>query len=190
MEINSPKQIIRRELENIIISLYSCGEFEKYNEFLIESYFYQNFDKTVNAMETKIHDKGYSSIEASIVFTNLVTNAAQYLGLTYDMAESFGSGYSWVRTGFFNFSFINLDPNYNYRSLSLQLMFFKLFFEGTPNYSWCFDSPFVVDKFKKIFEKFRKWNFDNNILARELINYKKELLPMQERLFLTFKDTA
>jgi hypothetical protein len=150
-------QIAGREWGNIRVSLQGCGdigEFDSKNYVngrtaLISenSLLFRNLIE----MDNKLPTYGYFTQEASYVFTILASKAAERLGLIDELAQTFGRGYSWVRTGWFDS--VGIEKQH----LIKQVIFFKLFFPSLGRDSWDFSSPEVKTKLKIVSDKFIAW---------------------------------
>src|ERR1700758_784718 len=107
MEIQRALQIATKEWGNIKASLQMCGDI---GEFDSKNYLNSSLAITEGLllfrnlieMENKLPTYGYFTQEASYVFTSLGSKAAERLGFTDELAQTFGRGYSWVRTGWFD----------------------------------------------------------------------------------------
>ena len=108
MEIQSVFQIAKREWENISISLELCGDI---GEFDLVHYIETKPEliRSLTGMEDKLHVHDYLTREAAFVFAELVSEAGRRLGLNPELADTFGGGYSWVRTGWFDLVGIGFD---------------------------------------------------------------------------------
>src|SRR6201993_1409189 len=147
-------QIAKREWENIRVSLQKCGDIGEFN-----SKDYVNsmpalvsegslLVKNLIEMDNKLPTYGYFTQEASYVFTSLASKVAERLGLMSGMAQTFGRGYSWVRTGWFDS--VGIEEQH----LMKQVIFFKLFFPlGRDFINWDFNSPTVKKKLHLVFYK-------------------------------------
>lgn len=113
METLKALKIAKREWENIRTSLELCGDIGE-----VQSNNYP-LDKLLSAsngllliknlldMDRKLSINGYLTQEAAYVFKILTTKAGKRLGLSDKLARTFGSGYSWVRTSWFDPSMKN-----------------------------------------------------------------------------------
>jgi hypothetical protein len=187
MEILRALQIARREWEHIRISLKNCsdiGEFNSKNHanskpnlltlskgsFLV---------RNLIGMENKLPTYGYLTPEAAYIFTTLASKAGKRLGLTCRLAETFGSGYSWVRTGWFDPSGIEEQKH-----IIKQLFFFKIFFPLGGYFYWDFNSPVVKTKLKAVLYKFTTWQDNPSSYLQDVKDYKAQLEPLWRGLSL------
>lgn len=130
--------------------------------------------RNLTEMENKLPTYGYFTPEAAYVFTTLASRAGERLGLKGKLAQPFGSGYSWVRTGW-------LDPNNPNRTKKQyveQMVFFKLFFPLGGDLRWDFNSPVVKIKLKLVFDKFVAWQDTPRSYIQDVRNYKAQLEPL------------
>ncbi len=106
MQIERGLIIARREWRNIRVSLEGygdIGEFDSKNHasskpdsLLVSEVLL--LVKNLIEMENKFPKYAYLTQEAGYVFASLASKAAGRLGLIGEMAQTFGRGYSWVRT--------------------------------------------------------------------------------------------
>jgi len=121
-------KIARREWENIRTSLEMCGDIGEFdskdyiNTRLISISEGLLLVRDLIEMENKLPTYGYFTQEATYVFSALASGAAERLGIIGRLAQSFGRGYSWVRTGWFDSSDIENQH------VIKQMIFFNLFF--------------------------------------------------------------
>ncbi|MGQ0793476.1 MAG: hypothetical protein ACT4NX_05235 [Deltaproteobacteria bacterium] len=157
MEILSPKEIVRREWENVSLSLNKCGnagKFEKFSPIKSDEALYCN----AQIMENKIPVSGYLTPEAFSLFGALALAAGANLGLADHAARAFASAYGWVRTGMLiNPMQVIAAGSDGGETLSMQTMFFNSFYEGNINYEWDFDCPECAARLGIIFQRFRMW---------------------------------
>ena len=172
MEIDTVYQIAKREWDNISISLAECGnmgslEFDK----MIAQY--PLLITNLYEMEIKINYHDYKTLEAGFVFRELTTFAAYKLGLANNLALTFGSGYSWVRTGMCNLYDCKIEDMQDFdEHLRKQIMFYKLFFPFQENLNWKFESSFINQRLKHIFDKFIGWQSEPGKFANDLFIYR------------------
>jgi len=182
MEIRSVFQTAKREWDNISISLELCGEI---GEFELVHYIESKPEliRSLIGMEKKIHDHDYLTRDAAFVFAELVSEAVRRLGLNPNLANTFGGGYSWVRTGWFDLVGLDFDNLNNLEErLTQEIFFFRLFYPSREDYGWLFDSPSTVSSFKYIYDKFRSWQSDPVGYDRDIKLYKTEIDPIWEGL--------
>ncbi|MBI2485962.1 MAG: hypothetical protein HYW01_03210 [Deltaproteobacteria bacterium] len=185
MDIQTEFQISKREWENIKVSLEMCGDTGDFN---LKKHLYKRPDLMRNLieMENKILTYDYSTLEAAFVFAELASKAGEKLGLVGEFARTFGSGYSWVRTGWFDLRWINLDRKVRLKDYVInQVFFFRLFFESDDgDFGWDFDSPEVRRKLKLTFDKFYVWQSHPESHIEDFMCYKSELVPLWHGLSL------
>jgi len=157
MEILRALRIARREWRNIKTSLERCGDIEKFDSkdyisgtINLVSEGSPQFRSFVE-MENKLPTYGYFTEHAAFVFSTLASSAAERLGLIGRLAQSFGRGYSWVRTGWFD------SKDIEDQHVIKQMIFFNLFFPCGENCRWDFNSEEVKIKMKTVFDKFVAW---------------------------------
>lgn len=154
METQRAIQVAEREWENIRTSLEPCGdigEFGSKNHLDIrliseDSLLIRNLIE----MENKFGTHRYLTPEAAYVFTTLASMAAEELGLTGELAQNFGNGYSLIRTGCFS-------SNGTEEQRIRQMVFLKLSFPLGGGFNWKFHSPRVKARLKSVFDKFVEW---------------------------------
>jgi hypothetical protein len=183
MKINRVLQIARREWENIKSSLEMCGdigEFDSENPIhgrLTEiegSRLVQN----ITGMGNKFQTYGYFTQEAAYVFSALVSSAAERLGLVGGLAETFGNGYSWVRTGWFDMDHVGKQH------VIKQLFFMKIFFPFGGYFNWDFNSRESKTKLRAVFNRFIAWQDNPKSYGQDVNNHKDQLEPLLLGLFL------
>src|ERR1700757_5075757 len=184
MEILEALQIAKREWENIRVSLEMCGdigEFDSKNYININPGLLSEGSLLVRNlidMDNKLPTHGYFTQEASYVFTYLVSRAGERLGLTSAMAQSFGRGYSWIRTCWF-------DPyGMEKQHVIKQLFFMKIFFPLGGYFNWYFDSPEVKTKLKAVLHMFTKWQVNPRSYIEDVGRYGDQLEPLWRCLSL------
>src|SRR6201993_1318536 len=130
-------------------------------------------------MENKISTYGYFTQEASYVFTYLASRAGERLGLTSAMAQSFGRGYSWIRTGWF-------DPyGIEKQDVIKQLFFMKIFFPLGGYFNWYFDSPEVKTKLRAVLYMFAKWQDNPRSYNEDIRRCRDQIEPIWRGLSST-----
>lgn len=179
MQILKALQIATREWENIRLSLEMCGdigEFQSKNTATTEPLIVSEgllLVRNIIEMDNKLSTYGYFTPEAGYVFTTLASMAAEELGLTDELAQPFGKGYSWVRTGWFDLEGIEKQH------LMKQIIFFKLFFPlGRDFISWDFGSSAVKAKLKAVLYKFAAWQSNPNRYIQDIRDYREQLEPL------------
>ena len=190
MKIEKAIQIARREWENIRSSLEMCGDIGEFDSknYLNSSLALLSEDsflfRNLIEMENKLPTYGYFTQEASYVFTSLGSKAAERLGLIGGMAQTFGRGYSWIRTGWF-------DPSgMEEQHIIKQLIFFKLFFPlGRDFMGWDFNSQIVKKKLNLVFYKFITWQGNSSIYIQDIRDYREQLEPLWYGLSLTLDSS-
>lgn len=182
MEIRSVFQIAKREWENVSISLEECGEIGTFDlTHYVETR--PELIRNLIGMEKKLHTHDYLTREAAYVFTVLGKEAGARLGLGLQMSNTFGSGYSWVRTGWFDL--VGLEYDYIEQledHLTRKILFFMLFYPGGEDFGWVFDSPSVVCNLKTIFRRFMSWQEDPYCYERDVKLYETRMETLREGL--------
>ncbi len=179
MDVQRAIQIAKREWENIRFSLQMCsdiGEFDSINHINSSSAIVSKtlpLIRNLIEMGNKLSTYGYFTPEAGYVFTYLASRAGERLGLSYKLAQSFGRGYSWIRTGWFDLESIEK------RHLIKQIIFFKLFFPLRRDFiSWDFNSPAVKAKLKAIVYKFGAWQSNPDSYIQDIREFREQLEPL------------
>jgi hypothetical protein len=179
MDLEGAVQIAKREWENIRLSLCMCGdigEFDSINHINGSSNIVSEtipLIRNLIGMENKLSAYGYFTQEAAYVFTYLASRAGERLGLSYKLAQSFGRGYSWIRTGWFNLE------NVEKRHLIKQIIFFKLFFPlGRDFIGWDFNSHAAKAKLKAIVYKFATWQSNPDSYIQDIREFREQLEPL------------
>jgi hypothetical protein len=179
-EIQRAFQIATREWENIKASLETCGDI---GEFQSKNHSRSKPDsllvseslilvRNLIRMENKLPTCGYLTQEAAYAFIYLSSRAVERLGLKSGMAQIFGRGYSWVRTGWF-------DPcGIEEQHVVKQLFFMKIFFPLGGFFKWDFNSPSVKTKLKAILHKFVLWQDNPRTYIQDVRNYSAALEPL------------
>lgn len=191
MGIQRAIQIAKREWENIRLSLQmygDIGEFDSVNHLDSGSAIVSEtlpFVRSLIEMENKLSTYGYFTPEAGYVFTYLVSRAGERLGLSYKLAQTFGRGYSWIRTGWFDLEGVEKQH------LIKQIIFFKLFFPlGRDFISWDFNSPSVRTKLRAVLYKFAAWQSNPNSYIQDVREYREQLEPLWYGLSLALNFTG
>jgi hypothetical protein len=107
-----------------------------------------------------------------------VSVAAERLGLVGGLAETFGNGYSWVRTGWFD-----LD-HAGKQQVIKQLFFVKIFFPLGGYFKLDFNSRGSKTKLRAVFNIFIKWQDNPKSFAQDITSHKDQLEPLLFGLFL------
>jgi hypothetical protein len=185
MEILDALQIARREWGNIRVSLEKfgdIGEFDSKNcvnstpNLLSEG---SLLVRNLIEMESKLPKHGYFTQEAACVFTPLASRGGERLGLIGRLAQTFGRGYSWVRTGWF-------DPyGIEEHHVIKQLFFMKVFFPLGGYFNWNFDSPEVKTKLRAVLHMFAGWQDNPRRYIEDVKQYRDQLEPLWRGLTLT-----
>src|ERR1700758_922088 len=186
-EIQRALQIAKREWENIKASLEICGDI---GEFHSKNHVGSKSDsltvseglllvRNLIGMENKLSSYGYFTQEASYVFTSLASKAAGRLGLIGGMAQTFGRGYSWARTGWF-------DPvGIEKQHLIKQLFFMKIFFPLGGYFHWDFNSPSVKTRLRAVLYRFILWRDNPRSYVQDLRDCNAALEPLWHGLSFT-----
>ncbi|HXG30145.1 MAG TPA: hypothetical protein VNK81_00745 [Thermodesulfobacteriota bacterium] len=172
LNIEKAIQIGEREWENIRTSLEACGDI---GEFRITDEITGTSEgslltRSIIGMDERFSTHGYFTQEAAFVFKTLASRAGKRLGLPCKLAQDFGSGYSWVRTGWFDTG--SMEEK---QSIIRQLFFFRIFFPVGGYFDWDFNSPMVKAKLKLIFSKFVEWQNGSEDYTRDLREYRGQL---------------
>lgn len=186
-------EIARREWANIGLSLELCGNIGEFREedFMIgiiredliikepiisptksvsgyaPTFYPMYLIKNLILMDMKFPDYGYRTVEALYVFIELVIKAVERLGLIGVFSAGFGSGYGYVRTGW-----IGEKGGAEEREI-----FFNMFFKGRRKYNWDFNSTWVKEGLKRIFDRFMAWQRDPKLYEKE-VRSKAKVKPM------------
>ncbi|MCL4245345.1 MAG: hypothetical protein KJ002_09480 [Candidatus Dadabacteria bacterium] len=132
---------------------------------------------SLNRFSAEFPEKGYFTPEAAYVYVNLVGYAGARLGLEDNFAESFGSGYSWVRTGLFDVYYAG-----DHRSIIKQLLFFQTFYPVEGDFHWTFESAEVKDRLKRVFSAFLLWQENPAEYVKGLRSFSDKLEPLRRGL--------
>lgn len=153
--IGLSKQILRKEWDTLRVYFDDCGDIGEFKlEDLVNSSWVRGNEEALIGKTLKMYESfpkyGYATPEAFSVFTILVSSAAQKVGLSEDIAHSFGLGFGFVRTGFISYS--ELEPK--------QMIFYKLFFPlgAVANHYLDFEPSSVKPKMKALFDRFKLWD--------------------------------
>ncbi len=184
-EIHRALQIAKREWANIKSSLGACGDI---GEFHSKNHERGRIDSILVSeglilvrnfirMDNKLPTYGYLTQEAACVFTYLASKAAERLGLKGTMAQTFGRGYSWVRTGWF-------EPyGIGEHEVIKQLFFMKIFFPLGGYFKWDFNSPDVKARLRAILHRFMVWQDNPGSYFRDIRDCGVVLEPLWQGLF-------
>jgi hypothetical protein len=190
MDLHGAVQIAKREWENIRLSLCMCGDIGEFDSITHIDGSSNIVSETIPlirnliGMENKLSTYGYFTQEAAYVFTYLASRAGERLGLSYKLAQSFGRGYSWIRTGWFN------PENVEKRHLIKQIIFFKLFFPlGRDFIGWDFNSHAAKAKLKAIVYKFATWQSNPDSYIQDIREFREQLEPLWYGLSLAMDFT-
>lgn len=173
----------KREWDNIRKSLIEIADVGELDFSAIPSsgfakkYSGLYFVNSLNLLDEGFSEHGYFTPEAAYVFVNLAYIAGKKLGLEDNFAESFGSGYSWVRTGFFDLYYVE-----DHRSVIKQLLFFQTFYPIEGDYNWSFESSEVRDRLKRVFNNFHLWQNNPAAYVRGLRVFREKLEPLRRGL--------
>ncbi|HXG31181.1 MAG TPA: hypothetical protein VNK81_06010 [Thermodesulfobacteriota bacterium] len=186
--------IAKREWENVRVSLELCGDIGEFSkrDFMIgtieedviireplisptksvsgyaPTFYPMYFVKNLLAMEERFREHGYKTTEALYVFIEIVTKAAERLGLLGKFSTGFGVGYGRVRTGWIAEKGVPLERD----------TFFDMFFKGRRiDYDWDFHWTSVRERLKRIFDRFMSWQNDPRLYQRE-VKPKAKVKPM------------
>ena len=192
MKIERALKIARREWRNIGLSLERAGDIGEFDsksivnnrlalvqietgdKFLTYKHINQS-SLLINGlieMENKLPQYGYVTQEAGYVFNNLASNAAERLGLVGKLAQTFGGGYGWVRTGWF----FPIDAEK--QTVLQQLFFFRIFFPHGVRFDWDFNSQAVKTKLDLVSYKFINWQDDPATYSEDVRDYGEQLKPL------------
>lgn len=153
--IGLAKQILKKEWDTLRLYFDNCGDIGEFKlEDIINSSMVRGQEEVLIGKAVGMYESfpkyGYASPEAFSVVTILVSSAAEKLGLSKDVAYSFGLGFGFARTGFISYSELELK----------QLLFHKLFFPlgAFRNNYLDFEPSLVKPKIKALFERFKYWD--------------------------------
>ena len=161
--IRLARQVLKKEWDILRLYFDNCGDI---GEFKFDDIMNSSSEKggeealigeTISMYES-FPKCGYASPEAFSVVTILVSSAAEKLGLSKDIAYSFGLGFGFVRTGFISYSELE----------GKQVLFHKLFspLGALANIYLDFEPSLIKPKIKALFERFKSW--DENPKSFEL----------------------
>lgn len=168
-------KIAIREWENIRSSLEMCGDIGEFDSKRHVNIRFIPISeglllvKSLIEMENKLPTYGYFTQDAAYVFSTLASSAGERLGLIGRLAQSFGRGYSWVRTGWFDSSDIENQH------VIKQMIFFKLFFPTEEDCGWDFNSPQVKVRMKTVFDRFIAWQDTPKSYISDVRRYRDRL---------------
>jgi hypothetical protein len=176
MEIQRAIEVAKREWDNIRVSLDMCGdigEFDSKSQINIGFTLSENLLLIRNLidMDNKFSTHRYLTPEAAYVFTVVVSRAAEALGITGELGQNFGSGYSLIRTGCFISSGTEEER-------IKQMAFLKLFFPIRGGFNWKFHSPLVKARLKSVFDKFVEWQSATGIYIKNPSLYKSQQIDL------------
>ncbi|MGE5443967.1 MAG: hypothetical protein ACM3SR_05105 [Ignavibacteriales bacterium] len=190
MQIERGFKIAGKEWTNIRVSLEGYGDIGEFdsknhvknrltlidtgNKFPTYEYLTEGslLIRNLIEMKNKLLTYGYFTQEAAYVFAFLASKAAEKLGLVGEMAQTFGRGYSWVRTGRF-------DPyGIEEQHVIKQLFFMKIFFPLGGYFNWDFNSPVVKTKLRAILHKFVAWQDNPRGYIQDIKDYKAQIEPL------------
>ena len=175
--------IANREWDNIrksLIEIADVGELDLSaipGSGFAKKYSGLYFVSSLNRLDEGFSEHGYFTPEAAYVFVNLAYIAGKKLGLEDNFAESFASGYSWVRTGYFD-----LDCIEDHRSVIKQILFFQTFYPIEGDFDWSFDSSVVGERLKQVFNNFLLWQNNPAAYVKGLRVFREKLEPLRRGL--------
>ncbi len=182
-------EIARREWLNVATSLERCGEVGDFDpaDFMIgvidedviirESQKSRTKSVSVYAptfypvylvdnllkMDELLPERGYRTTAAAYVFIELVDQAVRRLGLRGRFANGFACGYAYCRTGW---RIEKGEPE-------MRDAFYSTFYPTTYywcqpiGYDWAFHWTSIQERLRIVFDTFRRWQGDENLLASE-----------------------
>ena len=159
-------KIAIREWDNIKCSLERCGDIGELapedvvtdDPILVLTKKFLLFTSSLMEMDKKLLKYRYRIPEASDVFAALAIKSAERLELARGLALAFGGGYSYVRTGLLRLQGTELQ----------QTIFFKIFFPQGADFNWDFNSSLVKTKFMAVFDKFMRWQNNQQLYAVDM----------------------
>lgn len=181
-QIQKTFQIMKREWENIRLSLRMCGDIGEFDssDFVNGGSECLSLFRNITEMEHKLPGYGYSTCQAAYVFSTLASKAGERLGLKGEFVQAFGGGYSWVRTGWFD-----LDGSIEEHHLIKRMLFLKLFSPfGGDFTSWDFRSPVANTKLKLVFNTFIEWQSDPKSYSHDIREYGTQIGRIRHGLSL------
>jgi hypothetical protein len=128
-------------------------------------------------MDNDLPAYGYVTKEATHVFSYLASRAAERIGLIGRLAQTFGGGYSWIRTGWFEPTGLPEQ-----KQVIMQLFFLKIFFPLGGYFTWDFDSPVVKTKLEVVINMFVAWQDNPRKYLQDIKDYKTQLEPLWQGL--------
>ncbi len=190
MEIQRALQIAEREWENIKTSLEKYGDIGEFDsiDYLNGRIASASEDsllvRNLIEMDNKFATHGYFTQEAAYVFAMLASKAAKRLGLICSLAQTFGCGYSWIRTGYFDSN--RLEKQH----IIKQLFFLKIFFPLGVYFNRYFDSPEVKTKLRVVLHMFARWQDNPMSYIEDVERYREQLEPLWRGLSLALDSDA
>src|SRR5574341_757291 len=186
-------QIAKREWGNIRLSLNLCGDIGEFSEedFMIgiieedviireplisptksvsgyaPTFYPMYLLGNVVIMEKKLPEYGYKTVEALYVFIELVTKAAERVGLVGKFSIGVGSGYGYVRTGWIGEKGTTEERD----------IFYQMFYKGRVDYYWNFHWTSVRKRLKLIFTRFMAWQNNPKLYEIE-VKPRAKVKPM------------
>lgn len=176
-------RIANREWDNIRKSLIEIADVGELDLSVVpgtgfaKKYSGLYFVSSLNRLDEGFSENGYFTPEAAYVYVNLAYIAGKKLGLDDNFAESFGSGYSWVRTGFFDLYYVE-----DHRNVIKQLLFFQTFYPIEGDFNWSFDSSEVRERLKRVFNNFLLWQNNPAAYVKGLRVFREKLEPLRRGL--------
>lgn len=168
--IGLAKQILKKERNTLRLYFDYCGDIGEFKfDDLMNSSSVAGEEEALIGKIARIYESfpnsGYASPEPFSVITILASSAAEKLGLSKNIAYSFGLGFEYVRTGFISYS--ELEPK--------QLLFHKLFFPlgRFANHYLEFEPSQVRPKIKTLFERFESWDENPVLFEMDYLLYTK-----------------
>jgi hypothetical protein len=168
--IGLAKQILKKERNTLQLYFDNCGDIGEFKfEDLMNSSSVTGQEEALIGKTLSMYESfpkcGYASPEAFSVVTVLASRAAEKLGLSKDIAYSFGLGFGFVRTGFISYS----------ESEGKQLLFHKLFFPlgALANNYLQFEPSLVKPKIKALFKRFKCWDENPKSFDTDFALYAK-----------------
>lgn len=148
--------------EDVIVRLPKISP-TKSVSFYAPSFYPMYFLKNLRIMDEKYEQKGYRTTEALYSYIELVTVASERLGLKGTMSIAFGVGYANVRTGWIAEKGMQRERE----------LFEKMFFEGKfKDNNWQFHWTSVQQSLKRIFDKFKSWQENEDLYLKETASDK------------------
>ncbi|HSE83886.1 MAG TPA: hypothetical protein VLB01_05010 [Thermodesulfobacteriota bacterium] len=175
MEIERALRLAEREWENIRFSLRMCGDIGAFDlkALNINGSNSLSLLRNIIEMENKLPVCGYFTKEAASVFAAFATEAGKRLGLSGELAQDFGRGYSLVRTGCVG---SECTKKLEDQQLVKQLFFYKMFFPfGAYSGTWDFGSDVVGTKLRLIFDTFMTWQHAPRSYIQDVREYGIQL---------------